>query len=210
MDPPGSSLSHIAPDLRALAVPISDVTPDPENLRTHDQRNLDTIAESLQRFGQVKPIVVREETGIVVAGNGTLAAALILEWTHIAISRKSLSDAEARALAILDNRTSDLSGWDETSLALAVDELSAEGFDLGFSDEEVEEMLNRLAESTRPTASAPAEPAEPSGEDGIRFQFGEVRGIVEQDVYERFYQTYEAIRGPEVPTLSDVLEKLLR
>src|SRR5262245_38550804 len=82
-------------------VRIADLRPDPANVRRHGERNLDSIKASLSRFGQQKPIVV-DGTGTVVAGNGTLEAALALGWTRIDIVRTDLIGEEAAAFAIAD------------------------------------------------------------------------------------------------------------
>jgi len=54
-------------------VNIDDLDLDPRNARKHDAKNLKAIADSLEQFGQSKPIVVWGKT--VDAGNGTMAAA---------------------------------------------------------------------------------------------------------------------------------------
>ena len=75
--------ARYAPGLEPLLRPISELKQDPDNARAHDERNLAAIRESLSRFGLQKPIVVAPD-GTVLAGNGTLAAATSLGWTHIA------------------------------------------------------------------------------------------------------------------------------
>lgn len=125
-------------------VDISTLTPDPANVRKHDQRNLDAIKGSLKRFGQQKPIVV-DADGVVVAGNGTLEAAKALGWTQIAVARTELRGAEATAFAIADNRTAELAAWDdealaETLAALQNDE-SIDQLATGFSDAEIEKLI---------------------------------------------------------------------
>lgn len=67
-------LAHISPDLRAIAVPIDSLIPDPGNVMLHPQRNFEATKASLATYGQRKSIVVNERTGIVEAGNGTLDA----------------------------------------------------------------------------------------------------------------------------------------
>ena len=70
---------------QALAIetlPISELTPDPNNARRHDAANLLAIAGSLEQFGQRKPIVI-DQANVVVAGNGTLDAAKKLGWSTI-------------------------------------------------------------------------------------------------------------------------------
>jgi len=50
---------------------------DEHNARTHNKKNIDATAASLEKFGQRKPIVVMPDM-TVIAGNGTLTAALKL------------------------------------------------------------------------------------------------------------------------------------
>ena len=88
-------------------VPLSELVMDPSNVRKHSGRNIEAIKGSLAKFGQQKPIVVGSN-GVVVAGNGTLAAARELGWADIAVQRTELQGADATAYAIADNRTADL------------------------------------------------------------------------------------------------------
>lgn len=66
--------SNVAPALEDLLVAIETLHPDPKNARVHDDRNLQAIRDSYERFGQQKPIVIASD-GQVIAGNGQLAAA---------------------------------------------------------------------------------------------------------------------------------------
>ncbi len=143
---------RFGPGLEALARPVAGLCEDPDNARAHDARNLDAIQRSLSAFGQRKPIVVRE--GVVVAGNGTLRAALALGWTRIAVvDAADLSPAEAQAYALADNRTAELAGWDMAALRRAVSDLEAswgrvEDLKLGPADlDEIARQLNRRARS---------------------------------------------------------------
>ena len=141
---------NIAKDLERLLVPLSELKPDPKNARTHDTRNVEAIMASLEQFGQVKPIVVRKQTGVVVCGNGTLEAAKRLGWEKLAAVRKDLTEAEAAALAIADNRTAELAAWDEQVLGETLRELE-QGGELaaevtGFSREEIDELVAKALE----------------------------------------------------------------
>jgi len=128
----GSVSAHIAPQLRALVIPLDCVELHPQNPRLGD---VAAVAASLRRFGQQKPIVVQRTTGYVVAGNHVVRAALSLGWTEIAANVEDLDDAEAIAFMLADNRTADLGGYDDTLLAAilaeqqAEDNLAATGYD---------------------------------------------------------------------------------
>ncbi len=109
---------------------ISSLSPDPANARKHDKKNLDAIKGSLRKFGQQKPIVVGANN-VVIAGNGTLAAAKELGWTEINIVRSKLTGTEAIAFGLADNKTGELAEWDDEILNRTLDALLNEGFDVG-------------------------------------------------------------------------------
>ena len=132
-------------------VPIASLGEDPANLRKHPERNLETIKNSLRRFGQQKPIVV-DATNTVRAGNGTLAAARALGWETIAVVRSALAATELTAYAIADNRTAELAEWDTAALASTL--MDPQIGDVGFLNAEIEAL------SGKPLDDAPA-PAEP-------------------------------------------------
>jgi site-specific DNA-methyltransferase (adenine-specific) len=111
-------------------VNIDDLDLDPKNARKHDAKNLKAIADSLDLFGQRKPIVVWGRT--VVAGNGTMAAARSLGWTEITVARvpDDWSADQVKAYALADNRSAELAVWDEQVLASQLLELQEAEFDI--------------------------------------------------------------------------------
>lgn len=154
--------------MQVEVLPIADFTADPENARVHDERNLKAIARSLEAFGQQKPIVV-DRDGIIVAGNGTVAAASSLGWTEIAVVRTGLDRDEARAYAIADNRTAELATWDEERLALTLGELDVDlAGAVGFSEEELGAMLEPFGledeVQEEPTPEPPTDPITKPGD----------------------------------------------
>jgi hypothetical protein len=140
----------IAEPLLPLAAPIDTLTTDPDNANRGD---VAAIRKSLNVFGQRKPVVVRRTgqdangwpTGIVIAGNHTLAAATELGWDHVAAVFIDDDASTAKAYALADNRTGELSTWDDEQLATTLRELSAESFDLsplGWTGDQLYELLN--------------------------------------------------------------------
>ena len=110
---------------------IADLTPDPQNARQHDDKNLKAIMGSLKEFGQRKPIVITE-AGVIVAGNGTVEAAKRLGWLDIEVVRvpSDWTDDQVKAFAIADNRTAELANWNQEVLTSQLLELEAEGWEL--------------------------------------------------------------------------------
>ena len=116
--------------MQLFNVPIASLLADPENARKHSTKNIAAIKGSLSTFGQQRPLVVWDN--VVIAGNGTLAAAKELGWTHIAISRVPFDWTydQARAYALADNRTAELAEWDAERLADQLIELDAVGYEV--------------------------------------------------------------------------------
>ena len=80
--------SKINPALRPFTVPVGKLHEDPKNARKHGSKNLDAIVKSLSTVGQQKPIVV-DQTGKIIAGNGTYRAACSMGWPEVAAVRIS-------------------------------------------------------------------------------------------------------------------------
>ena len=132
-------LTYITADLRPLAVPIDSVRLDPGNARTGHA--VDETAESLDTYGQRKPIVVnRSENNKIEAGNGTWKSAKELGWSHIAAVFVEDDNDTAVGYAIADNRTSELSEWDSEMLATYLQALPPD-VPTGFDDTAVAELL---------------------------------------------------------------------
>lgn len=115
---------------------IKDLTPDPDNARQHDDKNLKAIQGSLNQFGQRKPIVITE-AGVIVAGNGTVEAAKRLGWLEIQAVRVpgDWTPEQTKAFALADNRTAELATWSPEVLASQLVELEEANFvieDFGF------------------------------------------------------------------------------
>lgn len=102
----------IHPSIQKLAKPIDSLLPLEGNPRRGD---IGAIAASYKEFGQVKPIVVRDNddgTFTVIAGNHQLEAAKQLGWKEIAAVVLDADDDRAIAFALADNRTMEL-GYSE-------------------------------------------------------------------------------------------------
>lgn len=133
-------------ELEIKVIPIDDLTLDLNNAREHNQKNLDAIANSLQMFGQRKPVVITKEL-VVVAGNGTLEAAKQIGWKGLScVTVPDDWDTDTiKAYALADNRTAELASWNSEILLgqlrelntndWSVTDLGFKGFDLKTRDE---------------------------------------------------------------------------
>lgn len=184
----------LAESLKHLAVPIDDVQPLPGNPRRGD---VSAVAKSLKRFGQRKPIVARRADHVVVAGNHTLQAALVLGWAEIAVVWVDDDEATAKAYALADNRTSALGTFDDADLAAMVAEVHAVDPDLllaaSFDEDDLEAFLgggaSDPAEGLTDPDAVPEPPAQPVAEVGDVWLLGPHRLVcgdsTEVDTLER-------------------------
>lgn len=147
-------------ELSAELVGIDTVFQDPKNARTHSQKQLESIAASLERFGLQKPIVV-DKNNIIIAGNGThLAARDVLGWKEISVVKSGLSAEEARAYGIADNQLATHSEWNFDSLAEHIKDLSEwnptqDWTALGFDDSVIRPIIEAdLADAENAAALA--------------------------------------------------------
>lgn len=120
---------------------------DPQNARLHGDRNLLALRHSLDSFGQQKPVVCLPD-GTVLAGNGLVMAARSMGWKVVAaVVVRGVTPAQARAFALADNRTAELSIWNTPVLATTLDDLRSEGMPLdllGWNDAELAKLSASL------------------------------------------------------------------
>jgi hypothetical protein len=114
----------------------------PRNARLHDEKNIQAIMRSLQRFGQRTPLVMGS-SGYIIKGCGTLEAMKRLGIKVIAVVRAKLTPEEELAYALADNKTTDLSQFDFQGVGSILKDLQGK-IDLsetGFADFELEPLL---------------------------------------------------------------------
>jgi hypothetical protein len=132
------------PALRYERRPLTDLNLDPRNARAHDRANIDAIKESLTRFGQRLPVVVRH--GQLVGGNATTIAADELGWTHLdVVISDDLDEEEARRLAIMLNRTAELATWNAPILVETLTGFDGDLAGTGFDLDQLAELESLLA-----------------------------------------------------------------
>lgn len=123
--------------------PLNDIVPYGENPKDHPQEQVDKIASSIQRFGWDQPIVV-DGDGTIIKGHGRYQAAQKLGIEEVpVIEQPGLSEAEARAARIADNRVAE-SDWNDDLLAVELELVEESGLPLettAFDESESEEYL---------------------------------------------------------------------
>src|SRR5271157_705170 len=109
---------------RIEMVAIESLKANQRNARTHTKRQVKLIADSLKAFGFVNPVLI-DETGMIVAGHGRVAAARLIGMMQVpAIRIEHLSADEKRAYVIADNQLAARAGWDPEILAIELQHLT--------------------------------------------------------------------------------------
>lgn len=128
---------------------------DPDNARVHDLKNKNAIRTSLLELGAGRSILMDAEN-VLIGGNGVYEEAQALGLPVriidsdgselIAIRRKDLktTDAKRKALAIADNRCSDLSFFDERKVARMFQELEDFAHASAFTPEEIVQIRQNM------------------------------------------------------------------
>ncbi len=133
--------------MKIKMTPPAKLEPYAGNARTHSDEQIAQIAASIEEFGFTNPILADGE-GVIIAGHGRLLAAQRLGLEKVpVITLGHLTDAQRRALVIADNKIAENAGWDEEMLRVEIEALQELEFDLdliGFSDEELDDLLGEL------------------------------------------------------------------
>ena len=136
---------------------IKDLKSDHKNARRRTDRSAELIKESLQRYGAARSIVIDEDNRIL-AGNGTIEGAKeagidrirIIETDGdevIAVRRTGLTEDQKVGLALADNRTADLSEWDQEMLNRLGEQ---HDISLFFSQDDLDGILETKVEALPP------------------------------------------------------------
>jgi DNA modification methylase len=144
--------------------PLDRLVPYEKNARTHSPAQIQQIAASITEFGFTNPILVDGADGIL-AGHGRLAAAKDMGLAEVpVIVLDHLSAAQRKAYILADNKLALNAGWDMDALRLELGDLQLVDFDLsliGFSDEELADLLPEVEQLPPEDADADAVPEAP-------------------------------------------------
>lgn len=164
------------PGTKVQTVRVDSLVLDPRNARTHDERNLQAIRDSLLEHGQVEPLVVRRADRRVIGGNGRVEAMVSLGWERAKVVMLDISEEEAGALALRLNRSAELAGWDDGLLAELLQEVDDNFGDLGWNADELDEILSSVHvgehDRGKPEQPVPDVPADPVSGQGEVYELG--------------------------------------
>ncbi|MBS0640901.1 MAG: site-specific DNA-methyltransferase [Proteobacteria bacterium] len=175
---PADSVATTFPPYKPASV--RDLIPYARNARTHSEAQVAQIAASIREFGFTNPILVDGDRG-VIAGHGRLLAARKLGLTEVpTIELAHLTPAQKRAYVLADNKLALNAGWDDDLLRIELADLQIEGFDLGltgFNADEIGALLIDLRDGLTDPDQVPDVPEQPVSQPGDLWLLGRHRLI---------------------------------
>jgi DNA modification methylase len=131
--------------------PVRELRAYANNARTHSQKQIRQIANSIKKFGFCNPVLI-DGNNQIIAGHGRLEAAKLLGIETVPTCRLShLSDVDKRAYVLADNKLAEKAGWDRELLAIELQGLIEIDVDIeltGFEMAEVDLILEEAREAT--------------------------------------------------------------
>ena len=104
---------------------LVELTLDPNNPRIHKDRQINTLVKSIQTFGFNIPLAVNA-SGKILCGHARYLAAKKLGLNEVPVIRLDhLTDLQAKAFMLADNKLSEMSTWDEELLAVHLKDLTS-------------------------------------------------------------------------------------
>jgi DNA modification methylase len=181
-------------------VAIGTLRPYARNARTHSKGQIKQIADSIARFGFNNPVLI-DDSGQIVAGHGRVEAAKLLGLETVPTVRLShLSPSEKRAYILADNKLALKAGWDREILAIELQELVQEDFEIeltGFESAEADLIIEEAAEGGAGSGEDEAPPIDtglPVSRRGDLWVLGRHRLLCGDA---RDHCTYETLLGGE-------------
>ena len=132
-------------EVAAVWVDLNMLTEWADNPRKNQP--VEEVARSIERFGFAAPIIARNN-GEIVAGHTRFKAARdILKLDRVPVRYMDLDPADARLLALADNKIAELALWDDEKLFDVIKKLREEQQDLsglGWSDDEIQGFVDEV------------------------------------------------------------------
>ena len=132
-------------------VPIEQLKPYKNNARTHNEKQVEKIAKSIEEFGFINPVLIDSEYGII-AGHGRIMGAKKLGMAEVpCIFVEDLTEEQKRAYILADNKLALDAGWDYELLKIELEELNDLDFDISLTGLELDEFSFEYEEENEKT-----------------------------------------------------------
>ena len=169
---------NMNPSLAIVYRDFEELEANPENPRLHSKKQIKQIARSIEDFGFNVPFLVDRNLRLI-AGHGRAEALKLLGIRKVpTICLEHLSESQARAFTIADNRLTEIATWDDHKLAEQFKILTEITLDFspestGFEMGEIDVIMEGLA----PTPAKEKDPADELPEIDSEFRVTEANDL---------------------------------
>lgn len=123
-------------------VAVSKLVSYVNNARTHSAEQIMKLRSSLREFGFINPVIIDSDYN-VIAGHGRIMAAKEEGLKEVpCVLVDYLTETQKKAYILADNRMAMDAGWDEGLLRIEIESLQGDGFDIGFTGFDENELTD--------------------------------------------------------------------
>lgn len=138
-------------------VAIKDLRPYDKNAKVHSDEQVDMICNSIEEFGFISPCLIDKDNRII-AGHGRVMAAKKLGLKKVpCVYIEGLTEEQYKAYILVDNKLTELGGWDFDLLNSELDDIDLDmsqfGFDIETDNEAVDIVEDEIPETPKKAKS---------------------------------------------------------
>ena len=125
-------------------VDINSIFPYDKNPRKISENAIQFVKKSIENFGWQQPIVV-DKNNIIIVGHTRFEVAKQLNRKTVPIVKANLTEKEAKAYRIADNKVNEFTDWNNDLLnneLLDLENMDINFSDIGFNENEVKEIFD--------------------------------------------------------------------
>lgn len=133
--------------MKLEVVKLSDLKPLENNVRKHNDKQIDELIKSVEQFGQTRAMVIDEDNNILI-GNGLYFALVKMNKAEVQCYRKTgLSEIEKKKLILSDNKIYGLGADDYEEINNYIQEITGMGdFEIAGYDKFILEQMTATDE----------------------------------------------------------------
>lgn len=133
--------------MKLEVVKLSDLKPLENNVRKHNDKQIDELIKSVEQFGQTRAMVIDEDNNILI-GNGLYFALVKMNKAEVQCYRKTgLSEIEKKKLILSDNKIYGLGSDDYEEINNYIQEITEMGdFEIAGYDKFILEQMTATDE----------------------------------------------------------------
>lgn len=133
--------------MKLEVVKLSDLKPLENNVRKHNDKQIDELIKSVEQFGQTRAMVIDEDNNILI-GNGLYFALVKMNKAEVQCYRKTgLSEIEKKKLILSDNKIYGLGADDYEEINNYIQEITEMGdFEIAGYDKFILEQMTATDE----------------------------------------------------------------